>query len=246
MPFDQVPARHVEAYGDATPEELLTRPNVILDGPGERAPGSVKNYFAAVTGIDENFGRILATLEELGLADDTIVVVTSDHGEMMGSHGLMGKDVWYDESLLVPFIIRWPGRIAPGTDDLLLNSPDVMPTLLGLAGLAEMIPGAVEGADYSAAFTGGACERPESAYYHVEAPQFPGRARRRGVRTHRYTFVVSRRGSERDVVLHDNREDPYQTRNFAADRPSVVQDLLGELKGWLERTGDPFLDSPEA
>ena len=128
---------------------------------------SVESYFAAITGIDEQFGRILAILEEEGIAEDTIVVFTSDHGEMMGSHGLMGKDVWYDESLLVPFIIRWPGGISPGRDDLLFSAPDIMPTLLGLMGLTESIPSAAEGSNYSQAFLGYPCDRPASAFYFL-------------------------------------------------------------------------------
>ena len=176
MPFDEVPPEYLAAYADKTPADLLTRPNVVDEQTDPRAYRAVKNYFAAITGIDQQFARILATLEDEGLAEETIVVFASDHGEMMGSHGLMYKDIWYDESLLVPFIVRWPNRIRPGTEDLLFSAPDIMPTLLGLMGVTNGIPADVEGTDYSAAFLGQPCERPTSAYYFYSAPQFPDRA----------------------------------------------------------------------
>ena len=240
MPFHQVPPEYTEPYADVSPDDLLNRPNVPAEGGDPRARRSVKNYFAAITGIDEQFGRLLSVLEEEGLAEDTIVVFTSDHGEMMGSHAGMGKDLWYDESLLVPFLIRRPGMIPARTDDLLLGTPDIMPTLLGLAGLADAIPEAVEGCDYSQAFLGRPCRRPASAYYFFSAPQFPERPDRRGVRTRRYTLAVTRREDGDEFVLHDNEADPYQMENIADREPAVVRDLVEELNVWLEKTGDPW------
>lgn len=159
---------------------------------------------------------------------------------MMGSHGLMGKDVWYDESLLVPFLIRWPQQIRPGTDDLLFSAPDIMPTLLGLLGLADETPAAVQGLDYSPAFLGQACERPTSAFYFYSAPQFPDGPDRRGVRTDRYSFVVIRHEQGDEFILHDNVNDPFQLKNIAGQEPGIVHGLTEELNGWLTRTGDPW------
>jgi N-acetylglucosamine-6-sulfatase len=240
MPFHEVPPKYLETYADEDAAHLLNRPNVELKGDGARAPGSVKEYFAAITGIDEQFARILATLDEEGLTEDTIVIFTSDHGEMMGSHGLMGKDVWYDESLLVPFSIRWPNRISTGRDDLLLSTPDIMPTLLGLMELAGDIPGEVQGSNYAPAILGQPCVRPASAFYFYSAPQFPDKPGRRGVRTHRYTFVIIRHEEGDQLILHDNVQDPYQLENIAAHNPDVVEMLVQELNGWLHKTGDPW------
>ena len=240
MPFDQVPPEYRDAYADKTAADLLNRPNVAQEDTDPRAFRSVVNYFAAITGVDEQFGRILAVLEDEGFAEDTIVVFTSDHGDMMGSHGLMGKDVWYDESLLVPFIIRWPGKISPGKDDLLFGTPDIMPTLLGLMGLSASIPPRTEGSDYSEAFLGHPCDRPASAFYFFSAPQFPDRPDRRGVRTDRYTFVVTRCDQGDELVLHDNVEDPYQLENMAAQEPGIVRSLTAELNRWLSKTNDPW------
>lgn len=107
----------------------------------------------------------MTCLEEEGLNDNTIVVFTADHGEMMGSHGAMNKCLWYDECFLVPFIIRWPGRIKSGRDDLHLAAPDVMPSLLGLMELSRQIPKDVEGSNHSAVMLGENAGRPESALY---------------------------------------------------------------------------------
>jgi arylsulfatase A-like enzyme len=137
-PYQRVPERYVEMYGDATAETLVNRGNVDLenDTPGSRyARRSMKNYLAQVTGVDDQFGRILGELSRLGLDEDTIVVFTSDHGNCLGSHEQMTKNVHYEESMRVPFIIRWTGTLAPRTDDLLLSTPDIHPTLLELMGL---------------------------------------------------------------------------------------------------------------
>jgi arylsulfatase A-like enzyme len=239
MPFEQVPTQHLAPYADLDTAELLNRPNLTGD-QNHPAFGSVRNYFAAISGIDQQFGRLLNVLEEENLADDTIVVFTSDHGEMMGSHGLMGKDVWYDESLMVPFMIRWPGKIESGSEVLLFSTPDIMPTLLGLMGLNVSVPAEVEGSDYARVFLGQPCDRPTSAFYFLAGPQFPDRPERRGVRTDRYTFVVIRQAGHDEFVLHDNLSDPYQLENIADQEPGVVYKLKEELNGWLQKTNDPW------
>lgn len=239
-PFHQVPPEYLKPYANASPEQLLNRPNFSAAGEGAEARQHVRNYFAAVTGIDEQIGRIMTALDQAGLRENTIVVFTSDHGEMMGSHGLMYKNVWYDESLLVPFIIRWPDKIKPGRDDLLLSVPDIMPSLLGLMGQAAHIPRDVEGDDYSAAFRGGDIRRPGSALYLYVDPEHP-ESGSRGLRTRAYTLVVQRCDGAEEVLLYDNRSDPCQFQNVADARPQIVDELRRELTAWLIRTGDPWI-----
>jgi len=247
-PFQQVPAKYLEAYAGKSNEELLNRPNVRLEGNGASAREHVKNYFAAVTGIDENFGRILDSLKEAGLEEDTIVIFSADHGEMMGSQGLMHKGVWYDESLLIPFIVRWPGKLRPRRDELLLSVPDIMPSLLGLMDLGSQIPQDVEGSDYSNIMlgtddaTGKTC-RPTSDLYLIMLPERP-EVGKRGLRTQRYTFVTQRGIDKQETyILHDNQADPYQTRNVADENPAIIKQLTDELNDWLEKTNDPWLGS---
>jgi arylsulfatase A-like enzyme len=189
--------------------------------------------------VDEQFGRILQCLKDEGLEGNTIVVFTSDHGEMMGSQGRMYKSVWYEESLGIPFLIRWPGRIRPGREDLLLSVPDVMPTLLGLMGLERHIPSQVEGADYSGILLRRQGHRPASAIYLNHDPGSPELGAR-GVRTLRYTYVIDRTVGGEERYLFDNLKDPYQMRNLIGAKPALEKELQAEVDVWLERTGDPW------
>ncbi len=93
-------------------------------------------YYAQTASMDWNLGRLLAGLEELGLADDTLVVFTSDHGEMFGAHGRRAKNIFYEEACRIPMLMRWPNGIPAGTRaEACLATPDIMPTVLGLMGL---------------------------------------------------------------------------------------------------------------
>lgn len=240
MPFRLVPDEYLERYGDKTCDELLKRPNVDLNTElGQEAKRWAKHYFAAVSGVDEQFGRILQCLKEEGIENDTIVVFTSDHGEMMGSHGLMYKTIWYEESFGVPFIIRWPGHIRPGKDDLLLNVPDVMPTLLGLMGPENDTPHTVEGTNYGPLLLGKKVQRPESTLYMNHDPAAPTLGAR-GIRTKRYTYVINRKVDKEERFLYDNRSDPYQMINKVNDSPALVSELHSDLRRWLIRTQDPW------
>ena len=237
-PFDQVPKKYVDMYEGKSYRDLLNRPNVDIEAPHPQAKQHVKNYFAAVTGTDEQFGRVLDALDEQGLADNTIVVFTADHGEMMGSHNRMHKSVPHEESAGIPFIIRWPGRIPSRRDDLLLSPADMMPSLLGLMGLADRVPSDVEGKDYSSIMLGKPGVRPTSALYLRCAGPKGGS---RGVRTHRHTFAITpRQDGGKDILLFDNQKDPYQLRNIAESKPEIVGRLTDELQQWLDKTKDPW------
>jgi arylsulfatase A-like enzyme len=250
MPYGQLPARYVERYAGKTPRDLVTRANVDLDGTtamDQLARNQIKNYFAAITGVDEQFGRILAALDELGLRDDTIVLFTSDHGNCLGAHQQVSKNVAWEESVRVPFLIRWPGRIAPRHDPLLIATPDIAPTLLHLMGLGAYVPAVVQGANHAPLFLTGQGPRPASQLYINVAVGQPAYGRR-GVRTDRYTLVVSRPpaaagrppGPQR-IELYDRIADPAQLTNVADRQSEVVRRLLSDdLAPWLRRTGDPW------
>lgn len=232
-------------YADMSLGELYTRPNA--DTTMSKAPGA-RIYFANVTAVDRNFGRLLDELKRQGIEDNTIVVFTSDHGETMCSHGVEDpKNSIWTESFCVPFLIRWPGHLKHRVDPLLLSTPDIMPTLLSLSGCP--VPESVEGRDLSGALAGGWSGRPSSALYlrNVNGdPDGDGLYRSffpvaRGVRTGRYTMEVTihKDRSLDKVSIYDDVNDPYQLSPIdRADRPELFADLLSELSGRLRDSND--------
>ena len=243
-PHHLVPEKYRAMYRDKPVEELLNRPNVILETKrGQMAREQAADYFAMCTAVDEQFGRLLDEIDRLGLRDDTIVIFTSDHGEMLGSHGRMRKSVWYDESMLVPFLMRAPGKATPRQDDLLLSTPDLCPTLLALAGHADKVPANLQGVDRSRVLCTGNGERPDAALYIAPSTDHTV-CGSRGLRTHRYTYIVQRASTEpgdHEIMLFDSDTDPYQTTNVADSHPEVVADLHARLQAHLHAIDDPWI-----
>ncbi len=242
------------AYADAPTEQmkqydpahLFLRPNVA----GQRSGGlealrqSLQGYYAHITALDAEMGRLLASLDETGQADNTIVVYTSDHGDMMGSQGYGGKRLPYEESCKTPFLVRYPGIVpARRSSDALLSTIDVYPSLCALAGLR--VPGHCVGADLSGVMRGQASKAPESVFLmHIAKEHASGGLRHpaplfRGVRTDRYTYAVAEDGR---WCFFDNREDPYQMHNLIDDPAYAkrARDLDGLVLDWLKRAQDPF------
>lgn len=246
MPYELVPERYGAPYAHLSVEQLCTRPSIPPAGTewGDYYRTNIRNYYAMITGVDEQFGRILAAIDAAGLAEDTIVVFTSDHGNCLGIHDAISKNNHYEESMRVPFVIRWPGRIAAGArDPLLLSTPDIYPTLLDLMGFGADVPDAVQGASHADILQGKEGPRPTSQLYLWMSARHPSEGRR-GVRTERCTLMWSRKGGEERVLLHDNAADPYQMTDISAERPALVAALTEEMNGWLRKTGDPWLVGP--
>ena len=244
MPYDKLPARYSEPYAAQDLEKFLNRKNIPPAGTrwGDYYRKHIRNYLAMVNGVDDQFGRILRALKNEGLEEDTIVLFTSDHGNCLGIHDEISKNNHFEESMRIPFIIRWPGKIAPRADDLLLSVPDIYPTLLELMGFRGDIPGDVEGVSRAGLLLDGKGDRPTSQLY-IWVPYGGAEWGRRGVRTHSHTLVLNRMPDEPDgLILHDNVEDPFQLRNIAAEEPALVSRLMAdELVPWLKRTRDPWL-----
>jgi arylsulfatase A-like enzyme len=243
MPYEQVPEKYVSFYDGKAVEDLCNRPNIP---PADQKWGryyrdNIRNYLAMVTGVDEQFGRILNALRDAGLENNTIVVFTSDHGNCLGIHDEISKNNHYEESMRIPLLIRWPGKIRPRRDDLLISVPDLYPTLLDLMGLGQALPRDIEGTSFASLLRTGKGTRPASQLY-LGIPLGQPAWGRRGVRTPTHTMVVSRMPARDPVyVLHDNIRDPYQLRNFAAEEPEVVRQLMAdELVPWLKKTKDPW------
>jgi arylsulfatase A-like enzyme len=202
--------------------------------PGEREQLAdwMRVYCAMTANLDWNMGRLLAAIDELGLNEDTVVVFTSDHGEMFGAQGRRAKNIFYDEAVRVPFLVRWPGQVPAGrVSDACLNTPDVMPTLLSLLDLP--IPGEVEGMDLSHCALGVEGPEPEAAFMQCTGTTAAWRDGHewRALRDKRYTYAVYRvDGLE---LLFDNQADPYQMRNLADDPAHATE--LGRFRAMLQR-----------
>ena len=242
--YELVPAHYKEMYKDLDVEALCkNRPNIPAKGTemGDYFRKNIRNYYACITGVDENVGRIVQALKENGLFDNTIVVFTSDHGICMGAHGSAGKDIYYEESMRVPLILSWPDRIKPRKDDkLMIAFADLYPSLLSLMGFEKEIPETVQTFDLSKEIRTGKAEKEiTQPYYFV---RFDNHATGyRGLRTDRYTYVVhATDGKIDETILFDRIEDPYQMRNIAGRHPERVASFGKQLKEWLTKTNDPF------
>lgn len=240
-PYETAPQEFRDMYDADT---IQLRPNVPPE-LAEKSRAWLAGYYAHCSALDKSVGDIVQTLDDLGQAEDTILVFASDHGDMLGSHGLERKQKPYEESIRVPFLVRYPsqyGREAR-TIDTFLNAHDIMPTLLGLCDLP--IPATVEGNDLS-----GTIENNDDsgqavllACFHPfgEWSRDNGGREFRGVRTERYTYC---RTLDAAWLLYDNEADPYQQNNLVDDPEyaDIQANLEAILQGMLDDIGDEFLD----
>lgn len=186
-------------------------------------------YYGAVKLIDDNVGKLLACLESREMLDNTIVVFTSDHGEYMGEHGLMGKNMIYETAHRVPFLIRWPEKIARGlVVDRVVASVDFQQTLLGLVGLDAC--GREQGRDGSALLCG-----EDVAWEDVALIDHPSH-KWAGVFTQEYAYAVHESGYG---MLFDRVEDPDQRVNVYADCRDTTGSRLSEVVRALIRREHP-------
>ncbi len=239
-PYHTAPEKYRALF---KPEDLAIRPNVP-EADKEKARETLAGYYAHIAALDDCIGDLLTTLSEQGMAENTIVVFTSDHGDMLYSHGQQKKQKPWDESIRVPFILRCPVLLgeAGRTIDMPINTPDIMPTLLGLCGIT--IPGTVEGTDFSDVVKGQ--EPPSDNAALISCPSPFGQWKRqgggreyRGVRTERYTYARDLNGP---WLLYDNIADPYQLTNLVG-QPQYAQlkeQLDGLLNAKLAQTHDEF------
>jgi len=188
-----------------------------------------RGYYAAIEALDDCLGRILETLEKTGDLDNSIIVFTADHGDNLGSHHQVGKQLPFEESISVPFIVRYPKMIKAGTQtDALLAPVDIMPTVLSLAGVR--CP-KVDGKDISAAAMGNDTDMQDAVLIMKSIPLSTnwivnGNGAWRGVRTKRYTYA-RKSDTKTPWMLFDNQKDPFQMKNLVAD--SAYADLLKKL-----------------
>lgn len=192
----------------------------------------IKDYLRTVASVDENVGRLLDYLDEKGLAEDTLVIYTSDNGFFLGDHGWFDKRFMYEESIRVPFLVRYPKEVRPGTvDEHIVLNVDWAPTLLDYAGVA--IPREMQGRSLRPLLQG----RPPkdwrtSMYYHYY--EYPAAHRVRphyGIRTERYKLIHYYTLGEWE--LFDLEKDPHELRSVYED--PAYEEVVRRLKAELER-----------
>jgi arylsulfatase A-like enzyme len=191
--------------------------------------------------LEKCLGDIQNALDELGIADNTIVIFTADHGEMMGSQGVRPrqKQVPWAESVSIPFLINYPDKYGKGGIEIKepINVPDVLPTLLSIAGLE--IPDFVEGDDLSGVITGDKSNADDAALVMNVSPFAVPFPEYRGVYTSRYAYIKNLEGP---WLLYDHEKDPLQMNNLVGKPEYEVlqKEMEVKLKGALEKAGDEF------
>ncbi len=240
-PYQTAPQEYRDRFG---PESIVLRPNVP-EQDREKARRATAGYYAHIAALDDCVGDLVETIRQAGIERDTIFVFTSDHGDLLYSHGGQNKQQPYDESIRVPFLLRYPALLGDKgtTVDTPINAPDIMPTLLGLSGV--LVPETVEGTDFSGLLTGTSPAQDSAALIACYAPfgqwtRARGGREYRGIRTHRYTYVRDLSGP---WLLYDNERDPYQLDNLCNEPEHAA--LQGEmqvlLSQRLKQTNDTFL-----
>jgi len=187
-------------------------------------------YYGMISFLDEEIGRILDSLDRLGLAGNTLLVFTTDHGHFLGQHGLIAKAIHHYEDLLrLPFIVRWPGRVQAGaTSDAIQNLVDLAPTFLAATGLE--VPGIMTGVDQLATWCGGEAAR---AWSITENRHTRTNFHMRTYVNRRYKITVYRKWD--DGELWDLQEDPGEINNLWHD-PGAVGLKCQLLREFMQAT----------
>ncbi|MGB5821102.1 MAG: sulfatase [Saonia sp.] len=234
-----------EAYRNRfDPDKITLRENV--PGPmEEQVKKDLAGYYAHIAALDDMIGKLMDNLRDTGHLENTIIVFTADHGDLLGSHGAYKKQQPYEESARVPMLFYIPEKlkIKVGARDALMNSEDIMPTILSLCDIP--IPETVEGIDYRPYLEGKeqlgnvtllTCVQPFGQWNRVE---HNGREYR-AIKTRRYMYARDLNGP---WLLFDNNKDPYQMNNLVGNAlyTSLQNDLDKQLTEQLKKTGDEFL-----
>lgn len=243
-PYFSAPDEFRKLYDE---KNIKLRPNVPEEFQ-DSARHVLAGYYAHCTAVDKAIGDLIQALDEAGLKDNTILVFTSEHGDMLLSKGVLKKQRPWDESLRVPLLIRYPDLYGKGRKDFYqpIDTPDLLPTLLGMSDIK--IPISVEGKDFSKQMKGDDIDN-EAALFMLPVPfhewKFLNGGREyRGIRTKRYTYVKDLLGP---WLLYDNELDPYQMNNLidSQEATTIQKELDQILQKKLKATKDDFLPADE-
>jgi len=220
--------------------DYYLRDEVLAGFPRGRSEikDKISKYYAMIEHTDAQIGRILAQLKQQGLAENTVIIYTSDHGLAMGRHGLMGKQNQYDHSVRAPFVVKGPnipaGKTAPGM--FYLNS--VFPTAAELVGLE--IPSSVEAPSIVPLIKGEkevAYETIYGSYRHFQ----------RMLRSQDYKLIYY--PMIKRLQLFDMQSDPLEKHDLSekAEHAARIKEMMAQLEDWKKLVGDPLdNDAPEA
>lgn len=183
-------------------------------------------YYGAITHVDNHVGTLLAELERLGMADNTLVLFTADHGNMLGDRGRMFKGVMYEGSSHVPLIwrgVKDAGENHGGVESKIIENTDLMPTLLESVDLP--VPERIQGRSFLNLMRGGDPGWRDRCYAQLATAM---------VRTPRWKFIDNSQSLSRDFELYDMRNDPKEERNAASDAKhrDLVEDFKRQLTAW--------------
>jgi arylsulfatase A-like enzyme len=213
----------------------------------------IKDYLRCVAAVDDNVGRLLDYLDAAGLAENTVVVYTSDQGFFLGDHGWYDKRFFYEEYLRMPFVIRYPKMIAAGgTSDRMILNTDFAPTFLELAGIP--VPQNMQGVSFAPMLSGAAPEQRRSSMYYRYYMHLAHHNvyAHYGVRTERYKLIYYYMETPEPPTweLFDLESDPHELNNVFADPAyatvrSQLQAELHRLRAELGDTENPWCGEPE-
>ena len=238
-PHESAPDKFAQMY---LPENLKLAPNVPKEMEAKTRK-ELQGYYAHCTATDEAIGTVLAKIKELNLSDNTIIVFSADHGEMMGAHGVKPfvKQLAWDESIRVPFLISYPGigKNKGSVVNAPINTPDILPSLLGLAKIK--IPKSIEGENISELIKNPDPKADRAALVMNVSP-FGGNfkdAPYRAIRTKQYTYMYALDG---DHKIFDNVNDPHQMNNLfnISEFNSIQKDLDKKMSAAMKAIGDEF------
>jgi arylsulfatase A-like enzyme len=201
----------------------------------------IKDYLRCIASVDDNVGRLLDYLDQTGLAQNTVVVYTSDQGFFLGDHGWFDKRFMYEESLRMPLLVRYPKEIKPGSvsDDIVLNL-DFGPTFLDYAGVP--VPEDMQGESMRQVLAGKtpANWRTSMYYHYYEYPAVHSVKRHYGVRTKRYKLIHFYYDID-EWELYDLQKDPKEMKNVLND--PAYANIVTELKAELKRLRKKYKDT---
>ncbi len=206
------------------------------------------NYYAFVTEVDDWVGKILNKLDELKLSENTLVIFVSDHGEMLGAHGMRGKFCFYEESVRVPFLIRYPGQIKAGqTISTPVSVLNIFPTILDYAGV-KSIP--TDGYSLRGVMEGTGTPKYDFAVSEWEWAN--GNVPSIMIRTENWKLMTTHRNGGKNIeALYDLKNDPFEMNNLLGSNPDrlkykkTAEELRSKLAGYLKDVNYPLVKGVE-